>query len=558
MSDAAVASNDLGNRLRSEGRPSEAIRWYRSALAAAPERAEIHSNLGAALLDLGQWADARRALERALELDPRLTLARSNLATVLRATREDVAALQEFRRVAREAPHFLYARVHALTLARELADWEGWLEDLQGLQATAPAPGNTAPQLDLLYLPLSSLQLKAHAVAYATEVWGRMASLSRRPRIERSFSRRLRIGYVSDELRRHATGTLLTEALELHDRQRFEVSVYCWGADDGSVTERRVRRCCAMRDISQLSDAAAAERVRNDRIDILIDLKGYVPRGRMGLFALRPAPVQVSWLGYPGTLGTAFHDYIIADPVVIPPGAEAAYTENVARLPRCYQPNDRRRPMAAARARGAHGLPDDTLVFCHLGKSSKVLPDVFSAWMALLRRVPDSVLWLLAERDAVREPLRQAARREGVDPARLRFAGLAPLDEHIARFRVADLALDTFPYGSHTTASEALWAGCPLVTRTGDTFASRVAASLLHAAGMPELVTDSAEAYGELAVSLAGDGTRLAALRTRLETSRTTSALFDTPRLVRDLEALYVEMSRRASSGVPPGAIGAT
>jgi protein O-GlcNAc transferase len=262
--------------------------------------------------------------------------------------------------------------------------------------------------------------------------------------------------------------------------------------------------------------------------------------------------VQVSWLGYPGTMGTSFFDYIIADGYVVPPGEERHYTEKIVRLPDTYQPNDRKRPAAEPRTRTEHGLPAAGTVFCYLGKHSKINPEVFDDWMAIVRAVPDSVLWLLADQADMRESLRSEAARRGVAPERLHFTRGSSFVEHLARFRAADLALDTFPYGSHTTASEALWQGCPLVTRVGDTFASRVASSLLRAAGMPELVTTNAEEFRGLAIELGTDVARRTALRTRLLASRTTCALFDTPRFVRNLEAAYEAMHSRAAMNLPP------
>jgi predicted O-linked N-acetylglucosamine transferase (SPINDLY family) len=310
--------------------------------------------------------------------------------------------------------------------------------------------------------------------------------------------------------------------------------------------ERRVRAATTIHNIENLSAQQSAERIAGDGIDILIDLKGHTSNARTDIFALRSAPVQLSWLGFPGTLGASFMDYLIADPFIVPPGDERHYTESILRLPDVYQPNDRRRPIADPKPRSAYGLPDDAVVFCYLGRYDKITPHVFGDWMEILRRTPGSVLWLLVDPAEVRARLSAEASARGVAPERLHFAARAPLAEHIARFKVADLALDTFPCGSHTTGSEALWAGCPLITRVGETFASRVAGSVLRAAGLPQLVTDSARSFVELAVALGNDRSHLTDLRAQLEQGRDSCALFDTPRFVRNLEAAFEQIHREA------------
>jgi predicted O-linked N-acetylglucosamine transferase (SPINDLY family) len=293
-------------------------------------------------------------------------------------------------------------------------------------------------------------------------------------------------------------------------------------------------------DIAAQSHIFAARAIYEDRIDILVDLKGYTQGARPQIMALRPAPVQVNWLGYPGTMGMDQIDAIIADPFIIPEGAESGYSERVVRLPDCYQINDRRREISAhLPSRRDCGLPEQGIVFCCFNQSYKILPDVFASWLRVLKAVPGSVLWLLETNRWAVENLRNTAAEHGVAPDRLLFAPPRPLAEHLARYRLADLALDTFPYTSHTTASDALWAGCPLVTCAGATFASRVAGSLLHAAGLPELVTHSMADCERLVLELASTPAKLAELRSRLAAGRDSCALFDTPRFVRNLEQAF-------------------
>jgi predicted O-linked N-acetylglucosamine transferase (SPINDLY family) len=309
---------------------------------------------------------------------------------------------------------------------------------------------------------------------------------------------------------------------------------------------RLVRACEHFTDIAWDPDDVAARRIRDEGIDVLVDLKGYTLGARTGILARRPAPLQLHWVGYPGTMGTPFIDGVVADPVVVPPGAETHYTERVLRLPHCYQPNDRQRPVDAPRPRGEYGLPEAAVVFCCFNQAYKISPEIFAFWMRLLAAVPGSVLWLLEDNAAATANLRRAATAHGVDAARLVFAPRAPLAAHLARYAAADLALDTFPYGSHTTASDALWAGCPLVALAGETFAARVSGSIVAAAGFPELVTAGLAQYEALALQLATDPAGRAALRARLAAARTTAPLFDSPGFTRALEQLYADAAGTA------------
>lgn len=544
--------DEVGGWLRTSGQPHLAIDWYRKALELAPESAELHNNLATAHMDANDYPAALPLLEAAVRLNPGLTMANNNLATVLHNFGDFRGALRYYREAVRLQEDFLYPRVQALTLSRILALWEDWDAEIAQLARVRPRPGNTAAPLELLFLPLDPAIVRIHTEAYVVEHAEPQQTLlpfSRRP----NQSNRIRIGYVSDELRKHAVGSLAVEVLEVHDKSLFDIYLYTWGAQDVSPVEQRAQSAATVvRDITTLSSREAAELVAADGIDILVDLKGHTVRPRLGIYQYRPAPVQATWLGFPGTTGTNYMDYVIADGFVVPGGSEGHYTEMIARLPDTYQPNDRQRRAAAPFSRSAYGLPETGVVYCYLGKSSKITPEVFEDWMDVLQAVPGSVLWMLAEHDETRTNLLSEALRRGVAADRLCFAVSMEFTQHLARFSVADVALDTYPYGSHTTASEALWQGCPLVTRVGDSFASRVPGSLLRAAGAPELVTRTREDFRALAIALGKDSLRRLELRRKLEASRTTSALFDTPRFTRNLEALYTQMRDRAASGLPP------
>jgi predicted O-linked N-acetylglucosamine transferase (SPINDLY family) len=363
------------------------------------------------------------------------------------------------------------------------------------------------------------------------------------PARARSKRHRLRVGYVSSDFREHAVGYLTAELFELHDRAVVEsFAYYCGPPRDDSMKARFKASADHWLDIAPLTDRQAAARIVADKIDILVDVNGYTKDGRPKIFAYRPAPCQVNWLGFPGTLGSPHHQYLIADDFIVPLGDEAFYSEKVLRLP-CYQPNDRRRDVAAGgQTRAQAGLPDDATVFSAFNGAQKITPEVFAVWMDILRAVPGSVLWVLAPEEDTAEALRAHAQHAGIDPARLVFAGRMPNAEHLARFRLADLFLDTAPYGAHTTASDALWMGLPVLTRAGNCFAARVCGSLVRAAGLPELVCTDWDSYRDTAIALAGAPERLAALKARLRAGRESCVLFDTPALVRALEGLYSQI----------------
>jgi predicted O-linked N-acetylglucosamine transferase (SPINDLY family) len=365
---------------------------------------------------------------------------------------------------------------------------------------------------------------------------------------------KLTIGYLSADFNAHATAYLIAELFEKHDHNQFTICGYSFGPDDGSPMRRRLANAFdRFVDVEDASFLEAAERIAADGVDILVDLKGYTKDARTQILAWRPAPIQVSYLGYPGTMGVPFMDYILVDDFVVPVEQQPFFSEKLVHLPGCYQVNDSRREIAPnTPSRAECGLPEQGFVFCDFNNSYMITPEMFTVWMELLKAVPGSVLWLLESNRFAPANLRHEAEARQVAAERLIFAPQMPLPEHLARHRLADLFLDTFPVNAHTTASDALWAGCPMLTMAGDTFVSRVAGSLLRTIGLPELVTNSLDEYQAMALRLTRDAGLLAGLRARLEANRKTSRLFDAGRFARGIEEAYRTMWEIYASGQPP------
>lgn len=541
------AHHNLGLLFEREGRWSEALNCYRRALAIAPTRADAHTSLAGLLREGGQLDEAVHHYRQAIEHDPLHAAAWYHLGETCKLAGKFDEATECYDRALALEPQDSRALGSLVHMRQNTCDWNG----IEGLwervhQAVAGGRASLSP-FSALSMPTSTAEQLEIASAWATARFSLYSAgraplgfdFSARPRRER-----LRVGYLSWDFHQHATAYLMAELLDLHDRRRFEVIAYSYGPDDGSAIRKRIRNACErFVDITGESHLAAAQRIYRDEVDILVDLKGYTIGARTPIVALRPAPVQLNWLGYPGTMGMDCIDYIIADPFLIPPEMACFYREKVVRLPHCYQVNDRKREVSEhTPTRAACGLPDRGFVFACFNQTYKILPDVFALWMRLLNAVPDSTLWLLETNRWAVANLRQAAAAAGVAPERLVFAPRKPMPEHLARYRLADLAVDTFPYTSHTTASDALWAGCPLVTCAGETFASRVAGSILISAGLGELVTHSFGNYERVAIELARSPERLRSLRQRLAAARGACPLFDTPRFVSDLERAYQEM----------------
>ncbi len=549
------AHNDLADILQAEGRLDEAVSHYRHAIRSSPGYAAAYSSLACALVRQNRLDDAADLFSKALQLQPDLADAHLNLGSLhsLRGAREQ--ALRCFVTAAGLHPGDAAIRECVLREKQHLCDWPG-IEALIASQRRAAAEGTQAiSPFSLLSIPSTRAEQLACARQFAARQTLAVARERERTafRFERGARERLRIGYLSADLHEHATAHWMAELFELHERSQFEIIAYSYGPDDRSPMRARLMRAFdRFVEIGAFSHADAAAAIHRDRIDILVDLKGYTTHSRSGIVALRPAPVQVSFVGYPATMGAPFIDYLIGDRFVTPPEHAPDYSEKLVRVPGSYQVNDRRRAVGRTPPRPELGLPDHGFVFCCFNQTYKILPDTFSSWMRLLSAVPGSVLWLLESNPWAASNLRREAERRGVAPDRLRFAPLLPLGEHLGRMRAADLHLDTLPYNAHTISSDALWAGLPVLTCPGDTFVARVAGSQLTAMEVPELITRSSAEYEAMALSLAVAPAALGALREKLARHRATAALFDTPSFARNLEEAFRRMWARYVAGAAP------
>jgi predicted O-linked N-acetylglucosamine transferase (SPINDLY family) len=551
QSPLAAAWSGQGNVFLRLGRHHDAGAAFDRALEADSNFAEAWLGRGTLLVSLGRHDDALAAMDRALALNPALPnawVARGQVSYLEKRYDEALADWSKALELRPDQPGVDAAR---LRVRMHNCDWTDFDAACASVRSSVNNGKLIAPFMLVAIPSAASEQLQCARRWIESNLRSVRGPLWRGERYDHD---RVHVAYLSADFHQHATSQLMAGMFEHHDRSRFQISGISVGPNDNSDMRRRVEAAFErFIDAKPQGDDQIADLVRSLEVDILVDLKGFTQDARTGVLAMRPAPIQVNYLGFPGTIGAGFIDYIVADRTVIPEDHAHCYAEKIVWLPDSYQVNDHRRAIAeAAPARADFGLPDGGFVFCCFNDNYKITPSVFSAWMRILQAVDDSVLWLFEDNPTAAGNLRREAAARGIAPQRLVFARRLPNAAHLARHRCADLFLDTLPYGAHTTASDALWAGLPVLTCLGETFAGRVGASLLNAIELPELVTATPDAYEQLAIELAKNPARLAALKAKLARNRLATPLFDTARFTRNIEAAYTAMMERHRAGLSP------
>jgi protein O-GlcNAc transferase len=548
----AIALNNRANALGELRRYDEAVAGYDEAIALRSDYADAYHNRGGALGELRRYEAAIASYDNAIALDPEFADAYANRGNVFRELKRYETALADYDKAIALKPDFKFLPGMRLYTKLQTCDWRDL--DMEVAQLAGRIERHEAVVNPLCVLALSgsaTLQRKAAEICVEEQcpLSPALPAIARRAKHDR-----IRIGYFSADFREHPVSILAAELFEIHDRSRFELTAFSFGPDTQDPMRRRMERTFErFIDVRTHSDEDIARLARSMEIDIAVDLGGFTQGCRPGIFAMRAAPVQISYLGYAGSMGAEYIDYLIADSTVVPDADRSHYREKMVYLPHSYLPNDSRRSIAAkVFTRGELGLPESGFVFCCFNNSYKIAPQTFAGWMRILRQVAGSVLWLSAVNPTAAANLRQEAIKTGVDADRLVFARrVAALSEHLARLRAADLFLDTLPYNAHATACDALWTGLPVLTCRGDAFAGRVAASLLQAIELPQLIAPNQERYERLAVELATHAPRLAELRDTLAENRLTTPLFDTRLYAKNLEAAYAAIHARYQDGLP-------
>jgi predicted O-linked N-acetylglucosamine transferase (SPINDLY family) len=546
------ARNGRGLALKAMGRAADALADFDRVLQAKPDHVWAWVSRALVLRAAGDVDQELRSYDRALALQPNMPEALISRADCLWTCRRDLSgAIADQERAVAIKPDYPYALGDLTLMKMHAGDWRDLARERVALDEGVRAGKRVVQPYVYQALSFSPADLLACAKIYTQNNYPLLFS----PRVRRRGRRagKIRVGYLCGEFRAQATMHLAAGLFEHHDRARFEVTGFDNSVDDGSPMRHRVIAAFdKFVPIQRVSDRDAASLIAGDEIDILVNLNGYMGAARTGVFAYRPAPLQVNYLGFPGSLGADYMDYILADAEVIPEGEEQFFSEKVVRLAGSYQINDGLRARPTITTRAAHGLRETDFVFCHFNYSYKITPEMFALWSRLLQKVRSSVLWLFDSNTLLAANLRREVAQAGIDPARLVFAPPLETSAHLSRLALGDLFLDSLPYNAHTTASDALWAGLPLLTCRGGAFAGRVAASLLRAVGLPELITQSLDEYESLAIELANDRALLQSYRDRLTRDPTHLPLFDTARTTRQIEAAYEGMMERWMKDVAP------
>ena len=549
--DSTECLNNIGNAMYALQRYSEALLHYDKALDLRPNYAECLYNKARVFLKLSYLNEALILFKKTIFLQPNHAESWFNQGVTFLELKDYEEAQAHFYQAMILKPDLDWLLGNLIHLKMRMCNWLEFDEDIKKLFKRVRNNQKTiSPFITLALTDDQKLHRKV-AESYVEENHPYKPIL--RPVIEKSPNKKIRIGYFSSDFRVHAVSTLTAELFELHDKNRFEIIAFSFGNDDKSLMRQRLSQSFnQFIDVSNLSDLAIAKLSRENRIDIAIDLGGFTTNSRPDIFSYRAAPIQLSYIGYLGTSGTPYIDYLIADKTIVPLDSQNYYSEKIVYLP-SYQVNDRKRKISSRQfSRKDFGLPMNSFVFCCFNNNYKILPSTFDGWMRVLTAVDNSVLFLYAENKWARSNLINEALKRGISSERLVFGEHLEPDEYLARYKICDLFLDTFPYNAGTTASDALWAELPVLTLMGESFASRMAASLLTAIDLPELITSSQEHYEALAIELATNPAKLKEIKTKLESNRLTTPLFDTPRFTKHIEDAYTKMCKRYHADLPP------
>jgi protein O-GlcNAc transferase len=567
MPNFAAAHSNLGSIFKEQGKTEQALAHYHEAIQIDPLFADAYSNLGNTYKEMGQLDEATKCYAAAIKIKPTFADAYANLAAAYKDSGQVMLAIQHYRQALQykpDLPEAIANLVHTLVF---VCDWTTRNDDFERLsqvlaqQIANPLTLPSAQPFHALIYPFSLTEQLQLSRRHAAKAKANVALVDARF-IFRSKPKsiRLKIGYVSSDFGNHPLSHLMQSVFGMHDKTKFEVTCYALSPSDSSTWRHKIEgEAEHFKDVSKLHSGDAAQLIYNDGIHILVNLNGYTKGCRNEIFALHPAPLQVQYMGFCGTLGADYIDYIVGDKTVIPPELRLYYQEKVIEMPHSYFVNDHKQSSKSVAhqidmpTREQYGIPHDKFVFCNFNQLFKIDPQIFDTWTNILKRVPNSVLWLLRFPPAGEENIRREAQRRGIRDEQIIFTDIAPRDEHLKRCYLADLFLDTPAYNAHTTACDVLWSGTPILTLRGEKMASRVAASLLGAAGLDELIKTSHNEYEELAVQLALDSERLYTMRRHLEENRDKCAVFDTTRWVRNLEKGLQQVWKRFEGGSAPG-----
>ena len=535
--DYAIAHSNLGLILRGLGKLKEAEISTRKAIEIKSDYAEAHSNLGIILRGLGKLKEAEVSTRKAIEIKPDYAEALSNLGGIMKDFGKYHTAIKFYSKSLKLNSDLASAKWGLITAKGNICDWNdqevhnNWLDKL-GIEGSAINPW------DLFVLEDSPQKHLERSKNLYKEYF-----IRKEKKINSLKNKKIHIGYFSSDFRAHPTMYLINSILKLHDKSKFRIFLYSFTPKEDEYTKIAKNSGCIYRDIKYLSDIQSSELARKDKLDIAIDLMGYVKNNRMSIFSYRVAPIQINYLGYPGSVGSDTIDYILADKIIIPREYEKFYSEKVIRMPNCYQCNDNQKVICKEKIyRKDFNLPDAGFIFACFNNNYKITKREFNIWMKLLRKKKDSVLWLYKSNKRAIENLCKEAQTRNVDPSRLIFANKLPLEQHLARHSLADLAIDTFNCNGHTTTSDALWAGLPVLTKIGESFSARVSASLLTLIDLPELITYSEKEYEEKALNLANNPLKLNSLKSKLAKARLTSALYNSKLFTSDLETIFIDL----------------